>query len=429
MRNADKETLYLMALTPQTPDSLPVNPAPAQPRLSPGSAPARMHVAYLDGLRALAGLFVVMHHVLWPLYWAGVSAPGLPHAFTDIFWFGHFAVGLFIVLSGFCLALPVVRGDGYLTGGALKFFGKRARRILPTYYIAMGLSLLLIWLAIGHKTGTLWDISLPVTAKAVLAHLLLVQDVSVHTNYRISPPLWSISVEWRIYFLFPLLVILRRSWGSLWVALAAVAVSCCVMWLGQNIASLSHVYMGVGGSSPQYFALFAFGILAADIACSPKPPLPLLRRPLIATTLLTVSTLLLLAGFHTTYWHGEILPMSYADFVMGFWSATLLIAASNPEIAWLNRILSWRPLVFIGTFAYSLYLIHMPLVQLLWQYVFAPLHGNPTALYLALVFVGVPLIVGVSYLFFLCCERPFLNRRKRETMAETERDAALSPAP
>ena len=39
------------------------------------------------------------------------------------------------------------------------------------------------------------------------------------------------------------------------------------------------------------------------------------------------------------------------------------------------------------------------------------------------------IILGVSYLFFLICERPFLVKRRGEPMAETEREAALSPAP
>ena len=48
---------------------------------------------------------------------------------------------------------------------------------------------------------------------------------------------------------------------------------------------------------------------------------------------------------------------------------------------------------------------------------------------LSMVVVGLPLILGASYLFFLAFERPFLNTKKRETLAETARDAALSPAP
>ncbi len=389
----------------------------------------RQHVAYLDGLRALAALFVVLHHILWPLNFGGVFITALPYAITHIFWFGHFAVDLFIVLSGFCLALPVVRGDGYLVGGALKFFGKRARRILPTYYFALGFSLLLIWLAIGHKTGTLWDLSLPVTVKDVLAHLFLLQDTSAQTNFKINAPMWSISVEWRIYFLFPLLVVLRRRFGSFWIATGAITVSYAALYVGQNTGVKSLLCLDQCGLSPQFLGLFALGMLAADIAYGKWSLLPLLRHPRVAVALLAVGTLLLLAVSRFTFRHGDILPIAYADFLVGLWSVTLLIAAANTEIIWLNKILSWRPLVFVGTFAYSLYLIHEPLIQVLWQYVFVSLHSRPAALYLVLCFVGTPLIVGVSYLFFLACERPFLNRRKRETMAETERDAALSPAP
>ena len=47
-------------------------------------------------------------------------------------------------------------------GGARSFFRRRARRLLPPYYASFGLSLLLIWTVIGTRTGTHWDISVPV---------------------------------------------------------------------------------------------------------------------------------------------------------------------------------------------------------------------------------------------------------------------------
>jgi peptidoglycan/LPS O-acetylase OafA/YrhL len=90
------------------------------------------------------------------------------------------------VLSGFCLALPVVRGDGFVRGGAVQFFQKRARRILPPYFLALVFSLLLIRLAIGRKTGMHWDNSLPVTEKAVITHLLLIQDLFRDTSAKIN---------------------------------------------------------------------------------------------------------------------------------------------------------------------------------------------------------------------------------------------------
>ena len=95
----------------------------------------------------------------------------------------------------------------------------------------------------------------------------------------------------------------------------------------------------------------------------------------------------------------------------------------------MRQWISWKPLVFVGTFAYSIYLIHAPLVQIAWQYGVNPLHLGSLMTFIILVVAGVPLILGLSYLFFLLCERPFLNTKKHETMRELAQDAAISPAP
>ncbi len=391
------------------------------------SPPARQHVAYLDGLRALAALFVILAHCAFQMQFEETRLPGGLRPVIHFLWFGHYAVDVFIVLSGFCLALPVVRGDGSLRGGAWTFFGKRARRILPPYFFALGGSLLLIWLAIGHPTGTLWDISLPVTAKGLAAHLLLLQDFFQDTTSKINYSLWSISVEWRIYFLFPLFVLLRRRFGSVPVAAVTVAASYGLLVVGHRTLGTVLDFEG-DGLTPQFLGLFALGMLAADASYGTLPAL-WLRRPSAGSWLLVLATLGMVAASEVPLRHGAALPPAYADLFVGLWAAALLAAAATAPGGWLDRVLSWRPLVFIGTFAYSIYLVHAPLLQVLWQYVFVPLQNRPVPMFLSLSLVGTPLIVGVSYLFFLACERPFLNRRKRETMAETERDAALSPAP
>ena len=137
-----------------------------------------VHLAHLDGLRGLAALFVVLHHVwltVWPLEY-GLAPVGSAALLTGVFAFGHFAVAVFIVLSGFCLTLPVARA-GELRGGARRFFRRRARRILPPYYAALALSLLLLGVAVGDTTGTHWDLSVPVSREGFLANVFLVQNV------------------------------------------------------------------------------------------------------------------------------------------------------------------------------------------------------------------------------------------------------------
>ena len=388
------------------------------------------HVAYLDGLRALAALFVVLHHCFLQVDFRAVHLPKLLGGCIGLLAFGHYAVDVFIVLSGFCLALPSVKGDGHLSGGAFNFLVKRARRILPPYYLALAFSLLLIYFAIGHKTGTHWDVSLPVDRKSFITHVFLVQDMFSDTTPKINHAFWSISVEWRIYFLFPLLMALRRRWGSVTVAFSSVAVSYLARYIGNHLHPFSQLGgIAMFGAAPQYLGLFAMGLLGADVAFGRTSLMSHLRKPNFAWMLLVLSTLIMIVVSKVKLWHGGVIAISYADFFVGLWATSLMIAAANTKTGWLNKALSWRPLVAIGTFAYSIYLIHGPLIQVIWQYILFPLRSNPLLMFLGLCIVGTPLIVGCSYLFFLLCERPFLNRRKRETFAETERDAVLAPGP
>jgi peptidoglycan/LPS O-acetylase OafA/YrhL len=90
----------------------------------------------------------------------------------------------------------------------------------------------------------------------------------------------------------------------------------------------------------------------------------------------------------------------------------LLLAASRPgRLNPIHIALNWRPLVWVGGFSYSVYLIHAPLLQVIWQYGLRPLGLGALPTYLALVALGLPLIVAASWGFWYVCERPFLNSK------------------
>ena len=390
----------------------------------PAAAPkaARVHLGWLDSLRALAALDVVMSHIILTVNRDTSHYHGLTLLFAGPFRYGHSAVGLFIVLSGFSLMIPITRNEGVLRGGVWDFFGRRAKRILPPYYSAVGLSLLLIHFFLSHKTGNLWDVDIPISQSDVWAHLLMLQDIFSFT--KINNSLWSISVEWRIYFLFPIFVLLFQRWGG-WKIAAGIIVAAFLVLLGFQQAHLSMLY----GTMPQYFALFAMGMLACEVGIGRQKALCALRD--------RISWLLLWVPFWLVYlallfkWRADVSPshLFLQDIADGVVAAILLIALSKPGPSRLRNLLSWRPLVFVGTFAYSIYLIHMPVAQIIWQYGFHPLHKGFLPTYFLMIVIGLPLILSASYLFFLAFERPFLNTKKRETLAETARAAALSPAP
>ncbi len=392
----------------------------------PERTPARVHLAYLDGLRGLAAPYVVAFHVL-AYYFSHLSS--IVTRLVTPLSFGSYAVGVFIVLSGFCLMLPVARSeDGLLRGGAKRFFLSRARRILPPYYFAVALSLLLITFFIGHKTGTPWDTSVPVTKIGLVSHLLMLQDISTATWAQIDSPLWSVSVEWRIYFCFPLLVLAWRRYGP-WGTTAAAFICAYILVLAfWRVHFLFRFNSQQNGITPQYLGLFALGMLAAGIAFSKHPQLSLLRRRLPWGWLTAGMFLALIAvtASHPAFLKGR----PGLDFFVGLFASCLLIAASR-EGGW-QKALSWKPLVVVGSFAYSLYLIHFPILQMVWQYLIHPLHLGVSASLLLHWLLGIPISVGVAYGFHLAFERPFMSKPGKpavRTEREAEAAAIESPAP
>jgi len=321
---------------------------------------------------------------------------------------GHFAVDLFIVLSGFCLMLPVLRNGGALRGGAGFFFKKRAIRILPPYYAAMGLSLLLGATLVAEKTGTPWDASLPVTARDIFCNLFLLQNFAPHSG-AINHAHWSISLEWWIYFLFPMLILLRRKTGACLATALGLAGSAILVALG---------LLAFGkGFTLQYVGLFALGMLGAQMATSSWR----LARVTLGSVCGILSVIILgLSKYGVGVMGGAWGPV-VIDYVVGGWAMCLLAYLSLSREGWACRALSARPLVFVGTFAYSIYLMHAPLLQVVWQYWIGLLPVSPLTAYFLLKVEGIPFVVAICYGFYLICERPFVQLKQQQTTGAHER--------
>ena len=266
--------------------------------------------------------------------------------------------------------LPVARADGLLKGGPSAFFRRRVRRILPPYYLALGLSLALMWLFLKHPMGGFGDGSRQITWAGVGAHMFLIHDVFPATASQMNPVFWSIAVEWRIYFAFPLLVWAWRRFGALATTLAALMIG---YGLFAALAS-TPLNLAPWGMCPHYLGLFALGMLGAGITFSEAMVGLRQRVPWMVITLIGVPGLKLVPDQH---WHGASLPFEVVDGYIGLWAMCLLVAAGRGENNPLRRILSWRPLLFLGTFAYSIYLMHVPFLLAVWQYGLLPLHLYP----------------------------------------------------
>lgn len=357
---------------------------------------------FLDGLRACAALFVLMHHCVIHVAPPNLFVGGF---FTAVFAEGHLAVDLFIVLSGYCLALPAIRDRLTLRETTGRFYFRRAWRILPPYFAALLLSLALIAIALGEKTGTHWDISIPVTSKGLWTHVFLVHDAFHDTFAKINHVFWSISVEFRIYFLFPLFIWIWRRFGFAAFLAVSLAISFALVRGLRKTDLLSEMC----GISPQYLFLFALGMAAAGIAHLDSPLNQTIRRWARPSLWLLGSALLIAALKLAARAKGQVAPVYLSDYCIGVISAAGLIVLSTSHAGILGRFFSWKPLVTIGLFAYSIYLMHAPLIQLLWLYVFQNLPVAADLQILLLWVAAPPVIVTACYGFFLIAERPFLR--------------------
>jgi peptidoglycan/LPS O-acetylase OafA/YrhL len=389
------------------------------PRGAPGEAPptagAGARLDFVDGIRALAALFVVLHHVYLSVY------PGFPtntgSAVLTPLMYGHFGVAVFIVVSGFSLGLaPAKRGWHIGRGGYWMFMRRRAWRILPPYWAALAVSVALV-AVVGIRTHD------PLSWKGVATHFFLVQDaVEGRTP---NGAFWSIAVEWQLYWVFPLLLLMRRLWGPVVLTAAAVFAVVSVGVAGDHGGGVA--VDKLLGLSPQLGALFVFGLVAAAITS--RPAAPGTRR--------WCGVLALAAGVASIAacaWLGTVraaTDLYWLDLVVGAAMAFCLAFTVGAATSRTRRALEWRPLLSVGRFSYSLYLVHAPLLILAWVYVVGPLDlpsGAKLAMMMGLV---VPAVVAVSYGFFVAVERPFLEHRswaELRTLWARHRPAHLAPA-
>ena len=370
----------------------------------------RTHFAYLDGVRGIMALFVVSAHAywnVWPLEYGEQPSAQLRPWLSPLL-YSRFAITVFIVLSAYCLSLAVVRDGGLLRRGAAGFYRGRARRVLPPFFAGIALSLLLVWTLVGKDTGTHWDINVPVSWEGYVGNLLLVQNV--FGAGQLNASYWSIGAEIQLYLIFPLLVLLWRRAGIFASAAVAVAGGFVGVFLIEQLRDHGHP---LPAAAPVFLALFGLGMLGAAISFSDDPRLTALRErvPWIPLGVVFSATIAWLN------WHWSFLEalqyFAYLDFLGGLATLSFIVAASRPRPSRLRSVLGLRPLAILGTFSFSIYLVHLPLLQVQRQYAVDRLDLSKPMTFLVMVTFGAAAIVGFAYLFHLAFERPFMSSRQR----------------
>ncbi len=237
---------------------------------------------------------------------------------------------------------------------------RRAFRILPPYWIALVLSCFVV-LYTGQYTGIVID------ARAVAVHGLLLNNMI--DSAKPNGTFWSIAVEWQIYFVFPLLLLLCRRFGASAMVLATCFCVVVGYLLGSHHAWIAARLQLEPGSlrllvkllhlTPQFLALFALGVLAAHATSLRMPELR--RVPWMAIGSVTAIVTMLLLWLAPT---AELeAGFFWVDLLTGAAVAALLAGLVQHPQGMGVRLLSSKITRWLGQSSYSLYLIHAPIVE------------------------------------------------------------------
>ena len=354
----------------------------------------RERLEYLDGLRGIAAVIVLLHHMVLSFY--PQLADGSQHYFHGnwplapvmLAWGGNLCVCIFFLLSGFVLVPATLHAKSYL----LTQFTRRLIRLVPPVLAAS---------LIGYA---LWSLGLMRNAEATTVgasgwlgqffrgpHSIfeLVWDAIrmpfVPVESRYDPVLWTMHVEYV---------------GSFGIIAAYVLLHSKLL---RTIVLLGALALTYG----TYYSDFIVGALLADYNLRERGMALGVggRRVLIA--LFTV--LFILFGVYS--WSAGIgSPWHWADafvdhFIDDYTQAHMLAAMFLlPVLLWcqpLQALLSRTIPLALGRQSFSIYLIHLPLIGSLVCWIF--LWAEPRFGYAPSFWLGAVILLAVTYaiaLFF-----------------------------
>jgi peptidoglycan/LPS O-acetylase OafA/YrhL len=352
----------------------------------------------IDGLRALAVLAVILFH-------SGVPGVGGGYAGVDVFF----------VISGYLITRLLEQSRGQSTRRALAdFYLRRARRILPALLVTCAVSAVVA--AVLFLPRELVDLG-----RYLAATPLLLSNVASWAGGGYFAPrrptvplqhLWSIAVEEQFYLIYPLVLLLltrylprQRALTLMAVALASLALC---MW-----ASRAHPVANYYLAPARAWELLLGAMLAlATPHVEALPARPLAFELLGVAGLLGIGLAVTLYGAQTPYpGAAALLPCAA--------TAALIVSGARARPALVNRVLAWRPLVFVGLLSYSLYLWHRPLLVFAGYYHIEPL--GPAAV--GLMLTALVLVAFISWRFI---EQPIRTRRLLRTPAALIAAAAFA---
>ncbi|MDP9140315.1 MAG: acyltransferase [Pseudomonadota bacterium] len=302
-------------------------------------ASATSEIASLNGIRAVAVMLVFFSH--------GGMGEIIP---------GGLGVTVFFVLSGF-LITTLMRLEYHSHGGIdlRAFYVRRVLRLMPPLLVVVALAALLSSLNLIDGAFS------PLGMLSVLFyfgnyHIIATDFAGIPAGIGV---VWSLAVEEHFYLLYPPLALALLRTDQLWLTRATLVVLCVAIlgwriWLASQGASDAHISMSTDTRADAILigCLLAFWRNPAmQVIAAPIPPGHVLRDALIALAcvLVLVATLIYRDEFFRQGARYTVQSLAIAPLIR-----LSIVRAAQVPFRWLNT----RPMVYIGTISYSIYLLH-----------------------------------------------------------------------
>lgn len=345
----------------------------------------------LDGWRAVAILGVIWHHTL-----SNAIAQPLAHE-------GFRGVTLFFVISGFLIVTLLLRSQDSSIGFSLpRFWWRRCLRIFPVYYGTLLIYIVLVGLTDHSDSGHQFFRNLPFFSTFTTNWFVLAQGD--RTVFLFS---WSLAAEEQFYLLWPLVEVLIR---SRWIKLTLLGLLAVV---SQYLMARHYSLNGSGTLPERMLYNVPLAILAGTLMAHlfHKPRSFRICYAVLGQRGSAVGALVgAMAGLALD------LPLGYpGEPVVTLMLSLLIGACVIREDNDLAVLLHWRPLVWMGTVSYGMYMLHMLGVNVA-RRAQALLHVH----YAGADFVGgVVMALALASVSFMFFERPILRLKNAFPLAAT----------
>ncbi|MEL7114181.1 MAG: acyltransferase family protein [Pseudomonadota bacterium] len=334
----------------------------------------------IDGLRTIAVMPVILFHA----------------GFT-VFQGGFVGVDVFFVISGYLITTILINELDRNDFSILRFYERRARRILPALFTVILFSIPPAWLTLDPARFT--DFSESIFATILFAsNFLFWMETGYFDEEAENKPLlhtWSLAVEEQYYIFFPIMLFVlwrygRRSTLATIVLLTLISFGLC-LWGARNASSANYYLLPF-----RMWELFA-GSICAFLATSAASQRGSQILAGVGLALVVASVFLI----------NSEMPFPGAVTLGPVLGTALIILFARPG-TWVASALSVKSMVWIGLLSYSLYLWHQPIFAL------ARLKlNNGHALGLTTMAGLIVVTFVLSYLTYRFIEQPFRRPGRR----------------